>query len=122
MKVTAMIICLMHPWLSKDLFINASGAGSCIDDYNWILGIYVCWCYLCGSSFDITGTNVGSFMMKFKLCAGVWEWWVRNKDTREPVSPRLYIGELIKNETEISLDIPEHLQSPDNEIYVQRTR
>lgn len=59
----------------------------------------------------------------FTLCAGIWEYWFRDKETLKPLSPRLYVGELINNKNHVSIPVPEDLINNKNaECYIQRTR
>ena len=59
--------------------------------------------------------------MKYKLSAGIWEYWFRDKNTLTPLSPKLYIGELTMNETEVYLMLPDNLVGNDDvEIVIRR--
>lgn len=61
--------------------------------------------------------------MEFTLCAGTWEWWVRDKNTGEPLSPRQYVGTLIQNETRVLIEMPGNLKdNPEAVIHIHRTR
>lgn len=60
--------------------------------------------------------------MKFTLSAGIWEYWMADKKTGKPLSCKQYIGELIKNTTEIEIIPKEHENNEDACIYIQRTR
>lgn len=61
--------------------------------------------------------------MEFTLSAGVWEYWFRDKENLKPLTPRLYVGELIMNETKITIDVPEELKNnPNAVIFIQRSR
>lgn len=61
--------------------------------------------------------------MEFTLCAGTWEWWIRDKETLKPLSPKQYIGTLIANSTRIIIEIPDSLKDNLNaQIHIQRTR
>lgn len=61
--------------------------------------------------------------MEFTLCAGAWEWWVRDKETGEALSCRQYIGTLIQNETRVLVEMPDDLKdNPNAVILIHRTR
>lgn len=61
--------------------------------------------------------------MEFKLCAGTWQWWVKDRETGKPLSPIQYVGTLIANETRVLVEIPDNLKdNPNAVIHIHRTR
>lgn len=61
--------------------------------------------------------------MEFKLCAGDWEWWVKDKDSGKPLSCKYYIGTLTQNETRVLVEIPHDLKdNPNAVIHIQSMR
>lgn len=60
--------------------------------------------------------------LTFKLPAGVWEWWFRDKETLEPLSSITRMC-LVENVTEMSFIVPEELKGNKNVVIkIQRTR
>ncbi len=61
--------------------------------------------------------------MKFTLSPGQWEWWVRDKETHHPLSPRLFVIKDNNITCEVDLDVSENLiDLIGAEIIVRRTR
>ena len=59
---------------------------------------------------------------EFELCAGIWEWWFRDKETLKPLSSLCKI-ELKRNKTKMSfVTPPELIDRPNTVIFIQRTR
>lgn len=57
----------------------------------------------------------------FTLCAGYWQWWFRDKKTKEPLTHVSHI--FFHEKTEWKFEVPDHLRGyKDYEIYIQRTR
>ena len=60
---------------------------------------------------------------RFTLCAGVWEYWFKDKESNKSLTPKNYIGMLILDETEVFIKIPTELEeNPNAIIHIQRTR
>lgn len=61
--------------------------------------------------------------MKFTLCAGQWEYWIKDKDTHQPLSCKQYIELIMENSKDINIEIPEELKNNKNAVIkVQRIR
>ncbi len=61
--------------------------------------------------------------MKVKLNPGVWEWKVRDVETKKSLTGSLGRVEIVIHDTEVDLPIPEFLDKKVKpEIFVWRTR
>lgn len=60
--------------------------------------------------------------LTFNLCAGTWRWWFREKETKKPLTS-ITIIHLFKNETELSVLVPDELkENKKSEVYIERVR
>lgn len=59
---------------------------------------------------------------EFTLIAGYWEYWFRDKKTKNPLTQRYSLFVQYKN-TKVTVFVPDDLKdSPNIEVYIQRTR